>query len=133
MMNRKNLWSKGKEETKKFYEIKLNRSTNIITFIFGLVVTVIIIFPFAALLLEILEINWYKPQAIITFLSFAWGLLMISNGLSNFFTVKLAKCYARDMLELQAIDEYAILFYQCLNIGFGIFILVILLFFGLTR
>ena len=57
MMNRKNLWSKGKEETKKFYEIKLNRSTNIITFIFGLVVTVIIIFPFAALLLEILEIN----------------------------------------------------------------------------
>ena len=56
-MNRKNLWSKGKEETKKFYEIKLNRSTNIITFIFGLVVTVIIIFPFAALLLEILEIN----------------------------------------------------------------------------
>ncbi|HPL55134.1 MAG TPA: hypothetical protein PLH44_01235 [Bacilli bacterium] len=132
-MNRKNLWSKGKEETKKFYEIKLNRSTNIITFIFGLVVTVIIIFPFAALLLEILEINWYKPQAIITFLSFAWGLLMISNGLSNFFTVKLAKCYARDMLELQAIDEYAILFYQCLNIGFGIFILVILLFFGLTR
>ncbi|HNZ77709.1 MAG TPA: hypothetical protein PKG96_01335 [Bacilli bacterium] len=133
MMNRKNLWSKGKEETKKFYEIKLNRSTNIITFIFGLVVTVIIIFPFAALLLEILEINWYKPQAIITFLSFAWGLLMISNGLSNFFTVKLAKCYARDMLELQAIDEYAILFYQCLNIGFGIFILAILLFFGLTR
>ncbi|HOE06757.1 MAG TPA: hypothetical protein PLQ99_03580 [Bacilli bacterium] len=132
-MNRKNLWSKGKEETKKFYEIKLNRSTNIITFIFGLVVTVIIIFPFAALLLEILEINWYKPQAIITFLSFAWGLLMISNGLSNFFTVKLAKCYARDMLELQAIDEYAILFYQCLNIGFGIFILAILLFFGLTR
>ena len=132
-MNRKNLWSKGKEETKKLYEIKLNRSTNIITFIFGLVVTVIIIFPFAALLLEILEINWYKPQAIITFLSFAWGLLMISNGLSNFFTVKLAKCYARDMLELQAIDEYAILFYQCLNIGFGIFILAILLFFGLTR
>jgi hypothetical protein len=58
---------------------------------------------------------------------------MISNGLSNFFTVKLAKCYARDMLELQAIDEYAILFYQCLNIGFGIFILAILLFFGLTR
>ncbi len=132
-MNHKNLWSKGKEETKKFYEIRLKRSTNIITFIFGLIVTVILIFPFAALLLEILEINWYRPQAIIAFLSFAWGLLMISNGLSNFFTVKLAKCYARDMIELQAIDENAILFYQCLNIGFGVFILAILIFFGMMR
>ena len=46
MMNRKFV-VKRKEETKKFYEIKLNRSTNIITFIFGLVVAVIIIFPFA--------------------------------------------------------------------------------------
>ncbi len=132
-MNHKSFWSKGKEETKKFYEIRLKRSTNIITFIFGLVITVILIFPIAALLLEVLEMNWYKPQAMIAFLSFAWGLLMISNGLSNFFTVKLAKCYARDMLELQAIDENAILFYQCLNIGFGIFILAILIFFGMTR
>lgn len=132
-MNHKSFWLKGKEETKKFYEIKLKRSTNIITFIFGLVITVILIFPIAALLLEVLEMNWYKPQAMIAFLSFAWGLLMISNGLSNFFTVKLAKCYARDMLELQAIDENAILFYQCLNIGFGIFILAILIFFGMTR
>ncbi|MDD3348574.1 MAG: hypothetical protein RBR48_06010 [Bacilli bacterium] len=132
-MNNQSLWSRGKEETKKFYDIKLKRSTNIITFIFGLITTVIIIFPFAALLLEVLEMNWYKPQSMVAFLSLAWGLLMISNGLSNFFTVKLAKCYARDMLELQAIDENAILFYQCLNIGFGIFILAILIFFGILR
>lgn len=132
-MNNQSLWSRGKEHTKKFYDIKLNRSTNIITFLFGLVVTVIIIFPFAALLLGVLEMNWYKPQAIIFFLSIAWGLLMLSNGLSNFFTVKLAKCYARDMFELQAIDENAILFYQCLNIGFGAFTLGILIFFGVLR
>lgn len=132
-MNNQSLWSRGKEETKKFYDIRLKRSTNIITFIFGLITTVIIIFPFAALLLEVLEMNWYKPQSMVAFLSLAWGLLMISNGLSNFFTVKLAKCYARDMLELQAIDENAILFYQCLNIGFGIFILAILIFFGILR
>ena len=130
-MGNKSLWSRGKEEMKLFYNIKLKRSTNIKTFIFGLVVTALLVFPFAVLLFQMVTLNWYKPETILIFLAIAWGLLMLCNGLSNFFTVKLAKCYARDMDELQAIDEYAILFYQSLNIGFGIFVLIVLIFYGM--
>lgn len=126
----KGLWSKGKEEMNKFYRVKLSRSTNIKTFVFGLFATLIVILPFALILYQYVELKWYRPQTMILFMSVAWVLLMLCNGLSNYFTVKMAKGYNKEMSDLQDIDENAILFYQSLNIGFGVFVLIVLLFFG---
>ena len=68
----------------------------------------------------------------VIFLAVAWGLLMVANGLSNFFTVKLCKIMEKEMNDLQEINEYAILLYQTFNIGFGLFIFAVLLFFGVS-
>ena len=56
---------------------------------------------------------------------------MLFNGLSNYFTVKLAQAYNKDMDSLQEIKAKYIFYYQILNIGFGIFSLIVIIFFGL--
>ena len=57
---------------------------------------------------------------------------IVLNGLSNFFTVRMCKAMLPDMKDLQSIDEYLILLYQTFNIGFGVFIFIILMFFGVS-
>lgn len=129
---KQNLWKKGKKETKKYYRIKLSKKTNFLTFFLGLLITALIIFPIACLTFEIVELYWYNQKTMVIFLAIAWGLLMIANGLSNFYTVKICKLIEKDMTDLQEIDEYAILLYQTFNIGFGLFIFAILLYFGVS-
>lgn len=129
---KKSAWSKGKEAMKAFYKIKLSKKTNVITFLVGILFTALLILPFAILLFEFIELYWYNPRTMVTFLAFAWGLLMICNGLSNFFTVRMCKSMLPDMKDLQSIDEYLILLYQTFNIGFGVFIFIILMFFGVS-
>ena len=45
------IWRKGKQDIKKFYEVKFKKSTNIKTFLFGLLLTLICVLPFALLLI----------------------------------------------------------------------------------
>ena len=132
MEMKKSLWRRGKEANKIFYKIKFNKKTNILSFLLGILFTAIIILPFAVLLFELVELYWYNEKTMVIFLAIAWGLLMVCNGLSNFFTVKICKAAVPDMTDLQDINEYEILFYQTFNIGFGIFIFAILLFFGVS-
>ena len=128
----KGLWRRGKDATKAFYKVKLSKKTNFITFFMGMLLTAILVIPFAFLLFEVVELYWYNQKTMVTFLAIAWGLLMVCNGLSNYFTVKICKAIETDMDDLQAINEYEILLYQTFNPGFGLFMFFILMFFGVS-
>lgn len=129
LRNNKSLWSFGRSEFKRFMGIKLKRKTNILSFLFGIIFTAIPILPLGWVLFELVEIFWFNPSVVYIFLTIAWVLFMFANGLSNYITVRIVKENEKDMEDIQSIDEKAIFFYQTLNIGFGIFILIILIFF----
>lgn len=129
LRNNKSLWSYGKSEFKRFMGIKLKRKTNIVSFLMGILFTAIPILPLGWVLFELVEVFWFNPSVVYIFLTIAWVLFMFANGLSNYITVRIVKESEKDMDDIQTIDEKAIFFYQSLNIGFGIFILIILIFF----
>ena len=128
----KSLWRVGKDDYKKFMSIRLSRKTNILSFLLGILFTAIIILPYTFLIFQIVELFWFSRQTLILFLSIAWGLIMIANGLSNYITVKIVKAYDKDLTDIQSLDDKAIWFYHTLNPGFGLFILVIMIFFWVT-
>ena len=128
----KSLWRTGKDDYKKFMSIRLSRKTNILSFLFGILITAVIILPFTFIIFQVVELFWFSRQTLILFLSIAWALLMIANGLSNYITVKMVKAYDKDLTDIQALDDKAIWFYHTLNPGFGLFILAIMIFFWVT-
>ncbi|HNZ50708.1 MAG TPA: hypothetical protein PK087_05100 [Bacilli bacterium] len=122
-----NFWLRGKRETKKFYEIRLNRSTSIATFIFGFLLAAVIVLPIGILIYQFLVIFGYNLAVFGLYLTLIWLALMFFNGLSNYLTVKIAQASVKDMLNLQAIEAGYIFWYQLLNIGFGLFSLIIII------
>ena len=120
------LWRKGKQDIKKYYEVKLKKSTSIKTFLFGILLTLIIVLPIALILLQVFKAYIYNLNIVLFVVILALVLLWFCNGLSNFFTVKLTKNYFKEDNKLQGVDEVAILFYETLNPGFIIFTLFIL-------
>ena len=119
----------GKKEYKRFMNIKIKRKTSILSFLYGILLTAIPILPIAWFLFELVEIFWFQPSTVYIFLTIAWVLFMFANGLSNYLTIRILKVKEKDMSDLQSINDKAVFFYQSLNIGFGIFILAILVFF----
>lgn len=128
----KSLWKIGKEEYKKFVYLDLKKKTNVISILFGIIFTAIIILPFAIFVERIVELYWYMAKTKIILLACAWGLLLICNGLSNYITVKIVKAYEKDMDEVQNIDEKAIFFYQTFNVGFALVTFAIMIFFYIS-
>ena len=129
LKSRDGLWTFGKKEYKRFMNIKIKRKTSILSFLYGILLTAIPILPIAWFLFELVEIFWFQPSTVYIFLTIAWVLFMFANGLSNYLTIRILKVKEKDMSDLQSINEKAVFFYQSLNIGFGIFILAILVFF----
>ncbi len=129
LKSRDGLWTFGKKEYKRFMNIKIKRKTSILSFLYGILLTAIPILPIAWFLFELVEIFWFQPSTVYIFLTIAWVLFMFANGLSNYFTIRILKVKEKDMSDLQSINDKAVFFYQSLNIGFGIFILAILVFF----
>ena len=129
---KKSLWKIGKEDNKKFARLRFNRKTNILTFLIGLLFTAILLIPISVFVFEIVELYWYNQKTMVIFLAIAWGLLMLANGFSNYVTIKMTKAMNKDMTDLNEINEYAVFFYQTTNFWFGIFILAILIFFGVS-
>ena len=125
-------WRKGKRDLKTFYDVNLKRSTNIKTFLFGILLTFIIIFPFALILIQFYKAYIYNLNLTMLILTIGWVLIWLCNGLSNYFTIKLAKLYFKEDPKLQSVDEYAVFVYETFNPGFIIFslIIIIVLFFG---
>lgn len=124
--NQPNFWLRGKRETKKFYDIRLNRSTSVKTFVFGFLMATIIILPIAILIYQFLVIFGYNLTIFGLYLTLIWVALMFFNGLSNYLTVKIAQASVKDMMNLQEIEANYIFWYQLLNIGFGLFSLIII-------
>ena len=87
------LWRKGKQDIKKYYEVKLKKSTSIKTFLFGVLLTLILILPIALLLLQIFKAYIYNLDVVLFIVVLALVLVWFCNGLSNYFTVKLTKLY----------------------------------------
>lgn len=129
LKSRDGLWTFGKKEYKRFMNIKIKRKTSILSFLYGILLTAIPILPIAWFLFELVEIFWFQPSTVYIFLTIAWVLFMFANGLSNYLTIRILKVKEKDMSDLQSINDKAVFFYQSLNIGFGIFILAILVFF----
>lgn len=134
MLNNQNskprgLWRTGKDEFKKFMDIKLKKKTSTLSYLFGILLTALPIFPIVWFIFEIIEIYWYNVNTVYIFLILSWVLFMFCNGLSNYITIKIVKAVEKDMDDVQAIDDKAVFFYQTLNIGFGLFILAIIAFF----
>ena len=129
LKSRDGLWTFGKKEYKRFMNIKIKRKTSIRSFLYGILLTAIPILPIAWFLFELVEIFWFQPSTVYIFLTIAWVLFMFANGLSNYLTIRILKVKEKDMSDLQSINDKAVFFYQSLNIGFGIFILAILVFF----
>ena len=131
-LNNKNisLWRKGKQDIKKFYDVKFKRSTNIKTFLFGIIMTALIILPFALILVQVFQAYIYHLNLCLLLIIIGWVLIWLCNGLSNLFTIKLSKIYFKEDPKLQEVDEYAVFFYETLNPGFIIFSLVVILFFA---
>ena len=129
LKSRDGLWTFGKKEYKRFMNIKIKRKTSILSFLYGILLTAIPILPIAWFLFELVEIFWFQPSTVYIFLTIAWVLFMFANGLSNYLTIRILKVKEKDMSDLQSINDKAVFFYHSLNIGFGIFILAILVFF----
>lgn len=125
-----NFWQRGKSEQSKFYDIKLKTKTSVITFIFGLLLGAVIILPFGIMMLQYLVMFGYDLSIFVFYLTIIWVLMMAFNGLSNYFTVKLAQAYNKDMINLQDIKPKYIFFYQIFNFGFGLVSLFVIVFFG---
>lgn len=121
------LWKKGKNDIKKFYDVKFNKSTNVKTLIFGILLTAIIIIPFAIILVQFFQAYYYNLNTCLIIMLIGWVMLWICNGLSNYFSIKLAKLYYKESPKLQSVDEWAVLFYETLNPGFIIFTFVVLI------
>ena len=122
------LWRRGKQDIKKFYDIKFNRSTNFKTLVFGILITTVIIIPFVAILFQLLKSYIYNLNVCMLIMLVGWVLLLICNGLSNYFSIKLAKIYYKENPKLESIDEMAVFFYETLNPGFIIFTFAVLMF-----
>ena len=82
---------------------------------------------FLLILIQFFSVYYYNPSIKLFLIVIAWALLLLCNGLSNYFSIKLAKLYYKESPKLQSVDEWAVLFYETLNPGFIIFTFVVLI------
>lgn len=124
-----NIWKKGKAETQRYYELKLKKSTDFKTMIFGLLITLVAILPVLLIIVQLFKVYYYHATLKIVLIIISWLLLLLCNGFSNVFMVKLAKLYFPENPNLINIDEKAMFFYQTFNFGFIVFTLAIIFIF----
>jgi len=120
-------WKKGKEEYKKFGDYHVKKGTYWKTTMFGILLTVLVLFPLASVITIFLIVFFYNAYLKLLLILLTWILVLFANGLSNYFTVRLTKNYITDDPVMQAFDEKAICFYNIFNIGFMIFTLVMVI------
>ena len=126
-----NLWKQGKQDIARYYDLKLKKSTDAKSLIFGILLTLLVILPFLLILIQFFKVFLYNITIRFIILGIAWIMLMIANGLSNYFMVKLAKLYYPQNPNLTELNTKAIFIYETLNIGFGIFTIVAIILFGI--
>ncbi|MCR5422800.1 MAG: hypothetical protein K6E74_04105 [Bacilli bacterium] len=127
------LWRFGKKQYKDFTNYHVKKTTFIKTTIFGIIAALLVLVPFILLLVTFYKVYGYNPRIKILIVTLAWVLILIYNGLTNYYTVQCTKCYISDDEKLQSFDARAIAFYNVLNPWFMIFsfIFIICLLIGL--
>lgn len=132
MMNerKQSLWKQGKNNYKEFLDINFKKFTNFKIIFFGMLITALIILPFCLLLMQIWNVYHYNVQLNYLVVAICFVILMLCNGLSNLFTIKLAKLYSKERENVLKVDEWSIFFYQTLNPGFAFFVIVVFIIFG---
>lgn len=128
---KESMWRKGKNDIKKFYDVKLNRKTNILSFLFSILLTIIIVLPFVLILVQLFKAYYYDLNLKLLFIIIGWIILWFCNGLSNYFNIEIAKKYFTEEPKLQSVNSKAVFFYETFNPGFILFTLIILIFFYL--
>lgn len=128
---KESLWKKGKNDIKKFYEVKLNRKTNILSFLFSILFTIIVVLPLVLILIQFFKAYYYDLNLKLLFIVIGWIILWFCNGLSNYFNIEIAKKYFTEEPKLQNVNSKAVLLYETFNPGFIIFTFIILVFFYL--
>ena len=118
----------GKEQYKKFGNYNVKKTTFLKTTIQGILMTLICILPFLLIMIQFFSVYFYNPGVKLFLIVLAWAMLLICNGLSNYFTVIFTKNLISDDIKLQEIDEKAILFYTTFSIGYIIFTLFLMAF-----
>ena len=126
-IKKETLWRKGKREYKIFGDYNFKKSTFWKTTFGGIIATLVVLAPVILFMVAIFKAYYYKLFFRIFMYLVAWGLLLLSNGLSNYFTVQMSKTYITDDDKLQKMDAFAIMFYNCFNIGFMFVTLLIVI------
>lgn len=121
------LWRRGKNDYRAFTEYNVKKWTFIKTTLLGMFITLLCILPVLFLIVQLFKVFVYNPSIKIFLLVCSWALLLVCNGLSNYFTVILTKNSITDDEKLQKFNERAICFYQTFNFGFIIFTFLILI------
>ena len=126
--NKKNMSYRkfGKEQYKLFGNYNVKKITFLKTTFQGILATLFCILPILLILIQFFSVYYYNPSIKLFLIVLAWALLLLCNGLSNYFTVKFTKNLILDDPKLQAIDEKAIFYYTTFSTGYIIFTLVIL-------
>lgn len=126
--NKKNMSYRkfGKEQYKLFGNYNVKKITFLKTTFQGILTTLFCILPVLLILIQFFSVYYYNPSIKLFLIVLAWALLLLCNGLSNYFTVKFTKNLILDDPKLQAIDEKAIFYYTTFSTGYIIFTLIIL-------
>ncbi len=127
------LWKTGKEDTKKYYELKLSKKTDYKSFLLAIPLTAVAVLPILLILVQFFKLYYYDVVVRFFLGIVAWMLLLVCNGLSNLFMVKLSKRYFPESPTLMGINEKAIFIYHTLDPFFALFTLVIIMYFGVAQ
>ena len=119
----------GKQQYKKFGEYNVKKTTFLKTTFQGIFMTIFCIFPILLIMIQFFAMYFYNPSVKLFLITLAWVMLLVCNGLSNYFTVKFTKNLILDDPKLQEIDEKAIFLYTTFSPGYIVFTLVILVIF----
>ena len=122
------LWKFGKKQFKEFTNYHVKKSTFIKTTIFGILLSILVLLPVIFLIITFYKVFAYNPKLKVLTFTIIWIVLLIYNGLSNYFTVQSTKNYILDDEKLQKFDARAIAFYNILNPLFMIFSFIVIMF-----
>lgn len=120
------LRKKGREDIKKYYELKFSKLLDALILLLSLVGAGLVLLPVILIMIQLFEIYAYLAGAIILLIFVCMLWLMLFNGISNFLQIELAKMILKDE-KVREIDSKAVFVYECTNIGFFFFLLAIIL------
>ncbi|MFA7126960.1 MAG: hypothetical protein WC182_05310 [Bacilli bacterium] len=127
------LWNQGKLDTKTYYDLKLSKKTDYKSFLFSLPLTAVVVLPALLILVQFFKLYYYDVVVRFFLGMIAWFLLLLCNGLSNMFMVKLSKRYYPENTTLMTLNERAIFWFHTFDIFFALFTLILIIYFGVAR